>query len=125
MDSLLSKPTPGDIKKALKNMPHGIGGLDTMYEQAMKRINDQDEELQELAKKVLSWVTHAKRPLTIIELQHALAVKDGTVELDKDFVPEVEDLVSFCAGLVTVDEQSDNVRGIIYTTRRNLRQART
>ena len=123
MDSLLSKPTPGDIKKALKNMPRGIGGLDTMHEQAMKRIKDQDEELQELAIKVLSWVTHAKRPLTILELQHALAVKDGTVELDEDFVPEVEDLVSFCAGLVTVDEQSNLVRWIHYTTQEYFEQA--
>jgi ankyrin repeat protein len=125
MDSLLSKPTPGDIKKALKNMPRGIGGLDTMYEQAMKRIKDQNEELQELAMKVLSWVTHAKRPLTILELQHALAAKDGTVELDEDFVPEVEDLVSFCAGLVTVDKQSDLVRWIHYTTQEYFEQAWT
>ena len=116
MDSLLSKPTCGDIKLALKNMPHGIGGLDTMYEQAMKRINDQEEGIRELAQKVLSWVTHAKRPLTTIELQHALAVKDGKVELDEDFIPEIEDLVSFCAGLVTVDEQSNIIRWIHYTT---------
>jgi Ankyrin repeats (many copies) len=125
MDSLLSKPTCGDIKLALKNMPRGIGGLDTMYEQAMKRINDQEEDLRELAKKVLSWVTHAKRPLTTIELQHALAVKDGAVELDEDFVPEVEDLVSFCAGLITVDEQSDIIRWIHYTTQEYFERAWT
>ena len=116
MDSLLSKSTPGAIRLALQNLPRGIKGLDTMYEQAMKRIDGQEEDFRELAKQVLSWVTHAKRPLTTVELQHALAVRDGAVELDEDFVPEVEDLVSVCAGLIIVDEQSDIIRWVHYTT---------
>jgi hypothetical protein len=116
MDSLSSKLTPGGIKEVLRNMPHGIKGLDAMYEEAMKRINGQEEEFRDLAKQVLSWVTHTKRPLTIAELQHAVAVRDCAVELDKDFVPDIEDLTSVCAGLVTVDEQSDIIRWVHYTT---------
>jgi ankyrin repeat protein len=117
MDSLLSKPTRGDIKLALHNLPRGINGLDAMYEQAMKRIDGQEEDVRKLAKQVLSWITHAKRPLTTGELQHALAVRNSAAELDEDFVPEVEDLVSFCAGLVIVDEHSDIIRWVHYTTR--------
>ncbi|OCL02380.1 hypothetical protein AOQ84DRAFT_382728, partial [Glonium stellatum] len=116
MDSLVSKPTRGDIKLALRNLPHGIGGVDAMYEQAMKRINGQEEELRTLAMKVLSWVTHAKRPLRAAELQHACAVEIGATELDTDFIPDVEDMVSACAGLVTVDEKSQIIRWIHYTT---------
>jgi ankyrin repeat protein len=116
MDSLSSKKTPGDIRKALKSMPRGIKGLETLYNQAMERIYSQDEDSQELAKKVLSWITHAKRPLKTSELQHALAVEVGTTELDEDFLPEVDDMVSVCAGLVTIDEQGGIVRWIHYTT---------
>jgi hypothetical protein len=116
MDSLLSKPTPGDIEDAIKHLPRGIKGLDTMYEQAMERINNQIEGSRALANKVLSWVTHTKRPLTSAELQHALAVRDGAVNLDKKFVPEIEDLVSDCAGLVTVDKESNIIRLVHYTT---------
>jgi hypothetical protein len=116
MDSFLSKSTPGDIKLALRNLPRGIKGIDTMYDQAVKRIDGQEEGFRELAKQVLSWVTHAKRPLTTAEIRYALAVRDGAVKLDEDFVPEIEDLVSICAGLVTVDEQSDIIRWIHYTT---------
>jgi ankyrin repeat protein len=116
MDSLLSKPTPGDIEDALKHLPRGIRGLDTMYEQAMERINNQIEGSQALANKVLSWITHAKRPLTSAELQHALAVRNGAVNLNEKFVPEIEDLVSDCAGLVTVDEESNIIRLVHYTT---------
>src|SRR5436305_1122594 len=116
MDSLLSKPTPGDIEEALKHLPRGIRGLDAMYEQAMERINNQIEGSRALANKVLSWVTYAKRPLTSIELQHALAVRNGAVYLNEKFVPEIEDLVSDCAGLVTVDEESNIIRLVHYTT---------
>lgn len=103
MDSLISKPTPGDIKRALRNLPRGIKGVDAMYDQAMKRINGQEEEYQTLATRVLSWVTHTKRPLTTAELQHACTVEIGTAELDTDFIPEIEDIVSACAGLDTLN----------------------
>ena len=43
------------------------------------RLTDQEE----LAKQVLSWITCAKRPLTTSELQHALAVELGDLNLTK------------------------------------------
>src|SRR6266487_2129386 len=101
MDLLLSKSRCGSIKLALQNLPRGIQGLDTTYEQRMKIIDGQEEDSRALAKQVLSWITHAKRPLATVELQHALAVGDGAVELNEDFFPEVEDLVSVCAGSVS------------------------
>lgn len=49
--------------------------------------------------------SHApKRPLTTIELQHGLAVKYGEPTFDKDNLTQVEDILSVCAGLVTVDK---------------------
>ena len=115
MDSLMSKLTPGDIKVALKNLPKGEQGLDTTYEQAMERIEGQEADSRMLARQVLSWVIHAKRPLSGPELRHALGVRTGMSELDDDFLPELEDLVSVCAGLVTVDEESDIIRLVHYT----------
>jgi hypothetical protein len=72
----------------------------------MQRIEKQDMDSQQLAKDVLSWIVCAKRPLTTSELQHALAVEASDDELDEDNLPLVEDMVSVCAGLVTVDEES-------------------
>lgn len=37
-------------------------------------------------------------------------------EFDTDAVPQVHDMVSFCAGLVTVDEESNVIRLVHYTT---------
>jgi hypothetical protein len=90
-------------------------GLDETYEQAIKRIEGQEEGYRELAKRVLAWVTHAKRALYTTQVQHALAVNVGMAELDEDFLPEVEILGSICARLVTIDKKSDVIQLVHYT----------
>ena len=82
----------------------------------MDRIDSQMPGFRLLGRKILSWITCAKRQLTISELQHALAVKIGDTELDKDNLPEIEDMVSVCAGLVTVNKESNIIRLVHYTT---------
>jgi ankyrin repeat protein len=72
--------------------------------------------LRELAMKVLSWITCAKRPLNTLELQHALATKVGKSKLDHGDLPHIRDIVSVCLGLVTVDEESNIIRLVHYTT---------
>lgn len=89
--------------------------LENAYAQAMDRINSQMPGFQMLGRKVLVWITCSKRQLTIAELQHALAVETGSTELDPDNLPEAEDMVSACAGLVTVDKESDIIRLVHYT----------
>ena len=82
----------------------------------MKRIESQLGDQEDLAKQVLSWITHAKRPLTMMELQYALAVGVGESALDQDNLPYIEDMVSVCAGLVTIDEGTGIIRLVHYTT---------
>jgi hypothetical protein len=77
MDSLMSQPTLGHIKRALQNLLQGIKGLDETYERVTRKVEGQEEGYQELAKQVLSWVTYAKRALSITEIQHALCCRGG------------------------------------------------
>jgi hypothetical protein len=86
-----------------------------MYMGIMRRIEGQVLDQEELAKQVLSWITCAQRPLTTSEIQHALAVEVGEPELDEDSLPQIEDMVSVCAGLVRVDEVSSIIRLFHYT----------
>ncbi|KAF6806436.1 ankyrin repeat protein [Colletotrichum sojae] len=81
----------------------------------MERIQGQLEDQENLAKDALSWIVCARRPLRTAELQHALAIEQGTEELDEDNVPAIEDIVSVCAGLVTVEEESRIIRLVHYT----------
>jgi hypothetical protein len=82
----------------------------------MERIDRQKSGFRLLAMKVLSWITYAKRPLTTLELQHALAVNIGDYELDEENLREINDMVSVCAGLVTIDEGTRVIRLVHYTT---------
>src|ERR1700722_14607775 len=116
LGSLIGKRSPKAIKIALQRLASGSEAYNDAYKEAMERIEGQIADSQELAKQVLSWIACAQRPLTTSELRHALAVEIGESELDEDNLPEVEDMVSVCAGLVIVDEESDIIRLVHYTT---------
>ncbi|RFU31833.1 hypothetical protein B7463_g4512, partial [Scytalidium lignicola] len=125
LSSLEDKTTVKAIRSALKQFQKQIQKsnedkkleiLSLAYEQTMEKINGQQEGFQLLAKKVLSWITCANRPLKTIELQHAIAVEENHLELDEDNLPEIEDMVSVCAGLVTIDEDNNIIRLVHYTT---------
>jgi hypothetical protein len=46
----------------------------------------------------------------------ALAVEEAKLELDEENLPEIEDMASVCAGLVTIDEESEIIGLVHYTT---------
>ncbi|KAF1936357.1 hypothetical protein EJ02DRAFT_302898, partial [Clathrospora elynae] len=82
----------------------------------LQRIEGQLDGDSKLAREVLSWITFAKRPLTTAEICCALAVEPNDAELDLENIPDIEDLVSVCAGLVVVDPESAIIRLVHYTT---------
>ncbi|KAF4775025.1 ankyrin repeat protein [Colletotrichum scovillei] len=116
LDSLQGKRSAKAVKEALCKLSSGSEAYDVAYEKAMERIDRQLEDQKSLAIDALSWIVCARRPLKTMELQHALAVERGTTELDEDNIPELEDVVSACAGLVTIDEESQIIRLVHYTT---------
>ncbi|KAK2753386.1 hypothetical protein FQN55_003515 [Onygenales sp. PD_40] len=133
-DSLEDKTTPKAVRGALKSFQKQNADLakdgrsfvlDNAYEQAMERINGQKQGFRELAMSTLQWITHARRPLSAKELQHALAVEIGEVELDEENVSEIEDILSACGGLVTVDEETGIIRLVHYTTQEYFEQTQS
>lgn len=124
VDSLKDKRTKAKVRSALENLSTGTGALDAAYSEAIIRIDGQPQGDRVLAKNVLSWISGALRPLTTGELCHALSIKEGDEELDSDDIPDVEDILSVCAGLVTVEEESQIVRLVHYTTQDYLESIR-
>ncbi|KAI1753132.1 hypothetical protein F4782DRAFT_539851 [Xylaria castorea] len=118
--SLAGKETPRELLKALQELEtrskfhdtveKQILQYDTAYNHAMTQIEGKLQNLAKRAKQVLSWLVCAKRPLTKLELQHALAVEINELQIDRDNIRQVADLTSGCAGLVIVDEESSIVR---------------
>ncbi|KAJ6496284.1 ankyrin repeat-containing domain protein [Mycena sanguinolenta] len=112
IDSLVTKHTVKAIREALKTMP---GDLDGTYAEVVARINDQTPDDKTLAWLILSWMTHAKRPLRPAELKEALAVESGATELDPENFLDMDSILSVCAGLVIIHEEDDIISLVHYT----------
>ncbi|KAB5542460.1 hypothetical protein GE09DRAFT_1225395 [Coniochaeta sp. 2T2.1] len=125
LSALEDKATPRAVKNTLGQFERQERGstesqrrevLDRAYQHAMERINGQKPGFRKLALKAICWITCATRPLSPPELQHALAVEVGDSELDEDNILGLERMVSICAGLVTIDGESQVIRLVHYTT---------
>ena len=124
MDSLTDKMSIKDVRGALKRLPNGgdENALEKAYSDAMERINAQQTGFKKLAIQVLSWITYAKRELTQLELQHALAIEPEERCLDPENLKDVKDMVSVCAGLVTIEQETNVIRLVHYTTQEYLQR---
>ena len=110
LESLQHKSSPRKMKLELNSLTsvasHYDIAYDTAYDKAMERIQGQVRDQRKLAEEALSWITCAKRPLTALELRNALAVELGESEFYEDNMPDLEDIISACAGLVTTIARS-------------------
>ncbi|KAJ6257541.1 Vegetative incompatibility protein [Drechslerella dactyloides] len=113
VESLVGETTPKAIKSVLRSLPKGSQALYHAYEGAVERIKSGSRS--QLAEAALSWIVWARRPLSVKELQHALAIEVGECQLDEENITDISDVVSACTGLISVDGQSDVVRLVHYT----------
>ena len=85
---------------------------------------EQEPGFRELARGALEWIICAKKPLTIVTLQHALAVEENATKLSDDNFTDISLIISVCGGLVTVNEQTNIIRLVHHTTQEYFEQAR-
>jgi hypothetical protein len=85
-----------------------LAGLDSMYDDIMRRIRSQVDANRNLAENTLSWVAYASRPLSVMELRHALSIPLRD-QIDLFPLPDVDIVLSVCLGLLTVDDTSKAV----------------
>lgn len=110
-----------EIKSALSSLPHD---LHEIYKAMFKRIEEQNQFSRDLAFKALGWVNHAHRPLTALELQHALAVETGKGSLDVENLVDIEELISVCGGFLAVTAESKLITFIHTTAEESFRDHR-
>ncbi|CAK45450.1 uncharacterized protein An08g04770 [Aspergillus niger] len=110
LDSLRDQVSPKRMHRALTEMSNNSGLRRLAYQETMKRIESQSPNLRNLAIHALSWIVCAKRPLSILELQHALAIQTGSHSIDTEDVADATLIISVCVGLVSVDMESGVVR---------------
>jgi ankyrin repeat protein len=115
MASLKDLATAAEIRYAINNLRQGSDSYKSAYETAIQRIRGQSVSRTKLANKVLAWIVYTKRVLKASELRLALGVEVGKRILDYDSCPDVDMMVSVCAGLVTIDDSADTIRLVHYT----------
>lgn len=114
----------GAFQRSDKHRGTGNAGtpLADAYKQTMERINGQQPEHAMLAKKLLLWIAFARRELKVVELQHALATGHEPGPIHDQDLPFVERMIAVCAGLVTIDEKTDVIRLVHFTTQEYINQ---
>lgn len=112
---MVHRKTVESLRCALDEIPHGSSedAYTNAYEKTLPRVIDQSPKQRDLAIQSLAWVTLAKRPLALKELQHALAIEKGTQKLNTKNIPLENDIISVCAGLLVVE--SGVVRPVHFT----------
>ena len=100
------------LRDAIDGLPSDI---DQQYDDTWQRIEQQNSEHRLLAKRVIGWLAHAARPLTVQELRYELAVQMGDTGFDEENLDAEDLLEPCCYGLVTIDRLT-NVIGFIHHT---------
>ena len=134
LNLLRDKMTPNEVQETIKQLREQSRSLNTkndnnevlahVYQHVMNRISQDQPGRNALAMKVLMWLTCAKRQLKTLELQEALAINQDSYTLHPHDFPHPTDMVSVCAGLVTVDKESGIIRLVHYTTQEYLKSTR-
>ncbi|KAJ7600104.1 ankyrin repeat-containing domain protein [Mycena floridula] len=103
LDSLAKQTNVNALRKALEGLPEDIW---RSYDNAMLRIDAQGETDSKLAYHIFYWLSCSKKPLTVLELQHAVAVSldPEMTDMDPEAIVDIETLTDVCAGLIITDE---------------------
>lgn len=103
LNQVLGLTTTGQIRKTLQRKPQN---LNEAFQESMQRIDAQSEARKTLARRLLSWITFARRQLTVAEVTCAFAVSEK--ELNEDEKPSIPLLLRVCVGLVVLNNNDNS-----------------
>ncbi|KAK6984941.1 ANK-REP-region domain-containing protein, partial [Favolaschia claudopus] len=112
LEALDAAPNTKAFQHALETLPTDLYHT---YENIFNRIECLHDTQKEIVQSALVWVANAKRPLTAMELCEAIAIELGTTTFNKDSITGIQKIISLCAGLIILDEQSSLVRLVHFT----------
>ncbi|KAH6870872.1 hypothetical protein BKA70DRAFT_1069663, partial [Coprinopsis sp. MPI-PUGE-AT-0042] len=117
LDALCECATAHDIRQTLEEFPLNIQDV---YLQTWNRVLEQRSSHVLMAKAALVWVLNSSRPMTIQELERAIATSPETYKFEPNRLAPGKTLMALCCGLLTLEEESRLVRLVHYTARDSL-----
>ncbi|KAL8858821.1 MAG: hypothetical protein Q9178_004738 [Gyalolechia marmorata] len=100
------------LKRALENLS---SNLNVLYDDALSRIESQNQDDRELAEKALRWVAYTYRRFPLRALQEALAIDPDETFFDDEAISPIGLILDVCAGLLILDGEDEIVRLVHYT----------
>jgi ankyrin repeat protein len=101
IEDLCAAQNDDQISQILNELPKG---LYETYSRCLEKIANNQEPLY--AFNILRWVSHAKRPLRLEELEEALTFDPKVGDWDASKRPNIS-IVEICANLVIIDEANE------------------
>jgi len=105
------------MKADLENIPENLNEL---YLDVIKRIDMNGDK--GLAILILSWLYYTPVPITMSQLQVALAVEDSNCQVEEEDLHDPETLLGCCQGLVVYYPSTGAVQFTHYTIQDFLKQ---
>nr|GAT44878.1 ankyrin 2,3/unc44 [Mycena chlorophos] len=118
MQILSNSMTSQDIQHSLDDLPQSVG---TSYQQIIDKIQGMHTQSNSLSLSrvftALAWITNARRPLTVLEVQTVLAFAEDANCLHPTDATQIKmhTLLDACCGLLVQSEGSDTLQLVHYT----------
>lgn len=122
MQTIAHQMTKSAIRRCLRNFSTN---LDHVFKENIGRILREPRNRRHVAIQSLMWITHARRPLDVHELRHALATRLEDTDLDGDNLLPARSIVDCCSGLVVLDNESSTFRLVHATLQEYLMALKT
>ncbi|KAH6870864.1 hypothetical protein BKA70DRAFT_1242186 [Coprinopsis sp. MPI-PUGE-AT-0042] len=103
LDALCECAMAHEVRQTLDEFPLNIQDV---YLQTWNRILGQRSSHVLMAKATLVWVLNSSRPMTIRELERAVATSPETYKFEPSRLAPGKTLIALCQGLVTLEEES-------------------
>ncbi|KAL8871234.1 MAG: hypothetical protein Q9174_002893 [Haloplaca sp. 1 TL-2023] len=113
MDLLEDQISVAQIRNTIKDLHEG---LDEVYGEVWKRVQQQKRVLSGLAQRAILWLSFASSQMTVDQLRHVVVTEQDHSDFDRDNMPATEVLIDACQGLVKIDNESQIIRLAHFTT---------
>ncbi|RJE19111.1 Phosphorylase superfamily [Aspergillus sclerotialis] len=120
LSSLTSKETPKAIRFGLKTLTDENTAYESLYNSTLQRIENEPSDRETFAKDAISLVICTQRQLSTVEIQHALAVEVDKPDFDSEDLPDIDDILSACLGLLIINPETGNIEAVHYSARKYL-----
>ena len=114
MDYLCELTNDAARRKALNSLPPTLSAT---YERILRRVNNSSNDVQKLVQRCLRWIVHSNGELSIAELCEAISINNDDVTLDREAVPEEDEILRRCSSLIRKSASTSGLELAHYTVK--------